>query len=161
MSAVRFLKRATLLSVTAFAVALTVLPVAPARADEAPVRKEAVAKQRTAALTLNNVPSAGAAIPVTHGSGILQGFVYATGPQSLSFRGRVNVGKTGVYVPYYGNVSADPLHPETESFAGIGYGFRGWDVSVVNGSTNGAPPAAIPGADTARANPSLSFSIRF
>jgi hypothetical protein len=136
--------------------------VAPARAQDtaaAAAARARAAKQHTASLTLNGPAPAPAAAPAltSRGPGILNGFVYATGPQSLGFRGRVNVGKTGVYVPYYGNVDADPLHPNSETFAGIGYGFRTWDVSVMNGNSG---VANVPGGDAPRSQ-SLSFSIRF
>jgi hypothetical protein len=63
-----------------------------------------------------------------------------------------------VYVPYYGNVTGDPAHPNVQGTAGIAYGFRTWDISVLN-----APPSSqvLPGYDAPKANPSLSLSVRF
>ena len=161
ISAVCFSHRARLLSVAAFAAAWLAASAVPARADEAAGARAHETKQHTASLNLNAPGAAAPVAPVTRGPGIMNGFVYSTGPQSLGFRGRLNVGKTGVYVPYYGNVDTDPLHPNTQGFAGIGYGFRTWDVSVVNGGYTSGPPASVPGADAPKANPSLSFSIRF
>jgi hypothetical protein len=165
MSVVRFSKRARLLSVAAFAAAWLALSAAPtpARADDATAaRSREAAKQHTSSLNLS-APAAAAIAPAgrSSGGGILNAFVYQTGPQSVGFRGRVKIGKSGVYVPYYGNVDTDPLHPATQSYAGIGYGFRSWDVSVVNGGYSSGSLANVPGADTPKANPSLSFSIHF
>lgn len=164
MSVVRFSKRARLLSVAALAAAWLALSAAPApaRADDAPAaRAREAAKQRTASLNLN-APSPASIAPAGRSSGsMINAFVYQAGPQSLGFRGRVKIGKSGVYVPYYGNVDTDPLHPATQSYAGIGYGFHTWDVSVVNGGYNSGSLANVPGADTPKANPSLSFSIHF
>jgi hypothetical protein len=133
---------------------------APALADTTTgARHEATAKRGAASLTL---PAAGSSTTASRGTaGFSNGFVYTPGPQPvLGFHGRFNVGKSGVYVPYYGNVGTDPSHPNVEGIAGIGYGFHGWDISVVNGGY--APNAApVPGGDTAKVNPSLSFSIRF
>jgi hypothetical protein len=63
-------------------------------------------------------------------------------------------------VPYYGNVSTDPAHPGVQGTAGIAYGFRTWDISVLNGGL-GTPQAPIPGVDAPKVNPALSLSIRF
>jgi len=163
MSVVGFSKRARLLSVAALAAAWLALSAAPApaRADDATAaRSREAAKQHTASLNLN-APAAGTIAPAGRSGGMLNAFVYQTGPQSVGFRGRVKIGKSGVYVPYYGNVDSDPLHPTTQSYAGIGYGFRSWDVSVVNGGYSSGSLANVPGADTPKANPSLSFSIHF
>ena len=74
--------------------------------------------------------------------------------------GRVNVGKSKLYVPYYGNISSDPTHPGVQGTAGIAYGFRTWDISVLNGNM-GTQQAPVPGVDTPKVNPALSLSIRF
>jgi hypothetical protein len=165
MSPVRYSNRARLLSVAAVAAAWLAFAVAPApaRADVTPsVRaRESAARQHTASLNLNTATASSPAVVAAPRSGILNGFVYSTGPQSLGFRGRLNVGKSGVYVPYYGNVDTDPLHPAAQGFAGIGYGFRSWDISVVNGGYSSGAPANVPGADLPKANPSVSFSIHF
>ncbi len=133
--------------------------LAPARADDAHARP--AAKQRgTASLSLaNGAPASGSRAS----TGFLNGFVYAPGPQSaLGFRGRLNVGKSGVYVPYYGNVGADPLRPNVQGVAGIGYGFRGWDISVLNGGYTAGAPALTPGSgDLSKVSPSLSVSVHF
>jgi len=165
MSAVRFSTWARLLSAVVLTAAGLVASVEAARAETTAVSAASARAHdagRAHATSLNL--SSGAASAVTSPSsrsGILNGFVYSTGPQSMAFRGRVNVGKTHVYVPYYGNVNTDPLHPDAQGFAGLGYGFRTWDVSVVNGGYSSGPPANVPGADVARPNQSLSFSIHF
>jgi hypothetical protein len=45
--------------------------------------------------------------------------------------------------------------------AGIAYGFRTWDISVLNGGLGTPLQAPIPGVDTPKVNPALSLSIRF
>jgi hypothetical protein len=82
------------------------------------------------------------------------------GTQSLTLPVSSKVGKSHVYVPYYGNVSTDPAHPSWQGAAGIAYGFRSWDISVVNGGFGNAPPA-VPGSDIPKPNQSLTLSIRF
>jgi hypothetical protein len=97
--------------------------------------------------------------PSRGNTGFSNVFVYNPGPQP-GFRGRLSVGRSGVYVPYYGNVSGDPTHPSVQGgVGGIGFGYRSWDVSVVNGGYTGA--SAAPGAESFKSNPSLSFSIHF
>jgi hypothetical protein len=165
MSPVRFSTWARLLSAAVLTAAWFGMSAVPAHADvtsaSTTARAHDAARQHTAALNnLANGATASATGPSTR-SGILNGFVYSTSPQSLAFGGRVNVGKTHVYVPYYGNVNTDPLHPNAQTFAGIGYGFRTWDVSVVNSGYNSAPVASAPGSDIPHPNQSLSFSIHF
>jgi hypothetical protein len=65
-------------------------------------------------------------------------------------------------VPYYGNVSNDPAHPGVQGVAGIAYGFRTWDISVLNGGFGTVQPV-LPGTnnDAPKVNPALTFSIRF
>jgi hypothetical protein len=166
MSAVCVSNRARVLTVAVCAAVWFAVSGAPVRAEEtagaavpaARAHENVAAKRTTTSLTL---PSTGSS---SHTSGMVNAFVYSTGPQSLGFRGRVNVGKSGVYVPYYGNVDAsDPLHPAVQGVAGLGYGFHTFDVSVQNGafSPGAPPPPNIPGGAPPKANPSLSFSIRF
>jgi len=159
MSGTRFSTWVRLVSVAVLTAAWLGVGVLPAQAQDTAAARAHEAKQHTASLNLNGSAgaSAPAAAPASRG-GILNGFVYSTSPQSLGFRGRLNVGKTGVYVPYYGDVDTDPLHPNSQAFAGIGYGFHTWDVSVVNGNSG---VAAVPGGDAPKSNQSLSFSIRF
>ena len=89
------------------------------------------------------------------------GFLYFPGVQSgVNVGGRVPVGKSHLYVPYYGNVSGDPAHPGVQGTAGIAYGFRTWDISVLNGGF-GTPQQNVPGLDPPKANPALSLSVRF
>jgi hypothetical protein len=127
MSAERFSTWARWVSVAVLTAAWLGFAVAPASAQDTSAAKARESKAHTSSLSLNApaAASAPAAAPANRGGSFLNGFVYATGPQSLGFRGRVNVGKTGVYVPYYGNVDTDPLHPNSQTSAGIGYGFRG------------------------------------
>jgi hypothetical protein len=49
-----------------------------------------------------------------------------------------------------------------QGVAGIGYGFRTFDLTVQNGGFSaGAPAPNVPGGEPPKVNPSLSFSIRF
>jgi hypothetical protein len=131
----------------------------PARADDTAAnnRSHETAKRSTASLG-TGTNGATAATPTS--AGFTNGFVYTPSPQPIvGIRGRLNVGKSGVYVPYYGNVGTDPLHPNVEGVAGIGYGFHSWDISVINNGAAGLP--AVPGSDPPKANPSLSFAIHF
>jgi hypothetical protein len=161
MPAVHRTDRARFVTIAVVAAMWFGASVVPASAEQtAAARSHETAKRAAASLNLNTPSSVAPPVLGSRSGGILNGFVYNTGPQSVGFRGRVNVGKTRVYVPYYGNVDADPLHPNAQGFAGIGYGFRTWDVSVVNGGYSGAA-ANVPGADTPKATQSLSFSIHF
>jgi hypothetical protein len=148
---------ARLLSVIVLAMMVFGMSVAPARADETRFK---AAKQRAAA-SLNAANSSTSGSRAT--TSFTNGFVYTPGPQPmLGFRGRLNVGKSGVYVPYYGNVGTDPAHPNLQGVAGIGYGFRGWDISVLNGGYAAGAPALSPGAgDLSKVNPSVSVSVHF
>jgi hypothetical protein len=89
------------------------------------------------------------------------GFLYFPGAQTgVNIGGRVPVGKSRLYVPYYGNVSGDPAHPNVQGTAGVAYGFRTWDISVLNGGF-GTPQQTLPGVDPPKVNPALSLSVRF
>jgi hypothetical protein len=158
MLALRIRQRAQVLSVAALA-SLALLSVAlPARADDtarAPQAKRSTTSFATGTSLLGGVPAS------RQSTGYANGFLYLPGPQPvLDLNGRVNVGKSHVYVPYYGNVTGDPEHPTWQGAAGIAYGFRTWDISVVNGGF-GSPQSVVPGADAPKANPSLQLSIRF
>jgi len=148
----RFRQRVRFVSVAVFA-ALAVFAVAlPARADEKVQAKRSATSFATS-------PTAPVAAPAGHTG--YDGFLYFAGAQpGLNIGGRVNVGKSHVYVPYYGNVSNDPSHPGVTGTAGIAYGFRTWDISVFNGAY-GPVQAPIPGVDAPKLNPALTFSIRF
>lgn len=164
MSAVRVTNRARVLTVAVCAVVWFAVSAGPVRATEtaaapaAHARDNAAAKRATTSLSLSGPSS------TARTSGLVNSFVYAVGPQSLGFRGRVNVGKSGVYVPYYGNVdTSDPLHSAVQGVAGLGYGFHTFDVTVQNGAFSPfvAPAPNVPGGAPPKVNPSLSFSIRF
>ncbi|MGA2393230.1 MAG: hypothetical protein ABSH03_07775 [Candidatus Lustribacter sp.] len=150
----RFRRRVRFLSVAVFA-ALAVFSFAlPVRAEDT---RGVQAKRQTTSF------QTGTAAPITAPQAHTgyDGFLYFPGAQpGMNLNGRVNVGKSHVYVPYYGNVSNDPTHPGVSGTAGIAYGFRTWDISVLNGAFGTVQPA-IPGADTPKVNPSLTFSIRF
>src|SRR6202012_734233 len=90
------------------------------------------AAKRGATLLVNSQTSNVAGSPQGR-PGIPNGFLSFPGAQpGLNIGGRLNVSKH-VYVPYYGNVSNDPAHPGVQGVAGIAYGFRTWDISVLNG----------------------------
>lgn len=157
----RFSQRVRCLSVALFAAAGVFAVAVPVRAEEtASTARAPQAKRSTASL--------GTTAPATIGGlpghpGYANGFLYFPGTQpGLNIGGRVNVGKSHVYVPYYGTISSDPTHPGVQGTTGLAYGFRTWDISVLNGGF-GTPQAPIPGAggDAPKVNPSLSLSIRF
>jgi hypothetical protein len=134
----------------------------PAQADDAAVR--AAAAKRAASFTPGSQPLPTAITGTSPSRGVTNfgsGFLYFPGATpGVNVGGRVPVGKSHVYVPYYGNVSGDPAHPNVQGTTGIAYGFRTWDISVLNnGST--ASQQSLPGVDTPKTNPALSLSIRF
>ena len=151
----RFGQRVRFLSVAVFAAVAVFAIAVPVRADDT---HAAQAKRTTT--SFQNSQTAG--VPQTQTHTGYDGFLYFPGAQpGPTIDGRVNVGKSHVYVPYYGNVSNDPTHPGVTGTAGIAYGFRTWDISVLNGAF-GTPQAQVPGADAAsKLNPALTFSIRF
>jgi hypothetical protein len=162
MFSLRFRHRAQLFSVATLA-AFTLLGIAlPATAEDTSARPAVQAKRAPASFGANgSLPLIGSVPSSRVASGFANGFLYLPGPQPLlNVGGRVPVGKSHVYVPYYGDVSGDPTHPTYQGVAGIAYGFRTWDISVVNGGFTNAPNA-VPGGDQPKANPSLSLSIRF
>jgi hypothetical protein len=153
MLALRFGKLRRLLSVAVLiAVAMLAFAV-PAKADDTAARAAQV-KRSTASLA-NGGSAQLQTAPNYPGS-----FQFIPGAPGMNIGGRVNVGKSKLYVPYYGNVSTDPAHPGVQGTAGIAYGFRTWDISVLNGGL-GTPQAPIPGVDAPKVNPALSLSIRF
>ena len=144
-----------------FATALMLAVAMPASAQTNPAKT--VQSKRTTTSFENVSPPAAAGSAATHG-GFSGGLLYFPGPQTgLNIGGRLNVGKSHVYVPYYGNVSNDPTHPGVQGTAGIAYGFRTWDISVSNGTFGSQPQASIPGAgsEASKVNPAVTFSIRF
>jgi hypothetical protein len=164
MLSLRFGKTARIFAVAAFASAALLSFAVPARADD-------TATARAAAMTAKRAPQSfaptgtssilGSTPSSREATGYANGFLYLPGPQpELNLGGRVPVGKSHVYVPYYGNVGGDPTHPTWQGAAGLAYGFRTWDISVVNGGF-GSVQSAVPGAEAPKANPSLSLSIRF
>jgi hypothetical protein len=159
MSVVRFNNWAGLLSAVILTAACLLAPGAPANADDATSAAHVTAKRSTASLNLGNGSLPGASAPARSSGGFANGFVYSPGAlPNAAIRGRLNVGKSGVYVPYYGGT--DPSRPGIQGgVAGIGYGFHGWDISVYDAGAGVAP--AGPGVDAPKSNPSLSFSIRF
>ncbi len=155
MLANRVRHRAFCLSAAVFAVCAALAFAAPAKADD--TARAAQAKRSATSFT-PSLPSAVGGATQSRGNG---GFLYFPGAQpGMTIGGRVNVGKSHVYVPYYGNISTDPAHPGVQGTTGLAYGFRTWDISVLNGGI-GSPQAPIPGIDQPKVNPALSLSIRF
>ena len=157
----RFPKRVRFLSVALFAAASVFAFAVPARADDvsASAARAIAAKRATTSLT-----NAQPATPLSgqQGRSYANGFLYFPGAQTgMHIDGRLNVGKTHVYVPYYGTISNDPAHPGVQGTAGLAYGFRTWDISVLNGGFGTPPAPAIPGAEAPKVNPALSLSIHF
>jgi hypothetical protein len=132
----------------------------PGRADEATTR--AAAAKRATSFTTTTLPPAGLPGPAANrpATGFSNGFLYVPGAQpGINVGGRVPVGKSRLYVPYYGNVSSDPMHPGVQGTTGLAYGFRTWDISILN-SGIGAQQT-LPGVEPPKTNPALSLSIRF
>jgi hypothetical protein len=153
----RFPQRVRTLSVAVFTAAAVFAFAAPAFAQD---NHPAAAKRGTTSL-VNSQPSNVAGGSQGH-TGFANGYLYFPGAQpGMNIGGRLNVAKH-VYVPYYGNVSNDPTHPGVQGTAGIAYGFRTWDISVLNGGFGTVQPA-LPGStnEAPKLNPALTFSIRF
>jgi hypothetical protein len=151
----RFLPVAVLTAIAFFAFGL------PAKADDPPATRSVQAKRTTTSLGSATSQSVGAATGQSAGA-YAPGFIYFPGAQpGMNIGGRLNVGKSHLYVPYYGNISNDPSHPGVQGTAGIAYGFRTWDISVFNGGFGSTQPG-LPAVDAPpKANPALSLSIRF
>jgi hypothetical protein len=163
MFAIRSLRSVRSLSAALFAAAAIVSFNLPARAEDigATAARAAQVKRATTSLGTAQPPSATTLnSPQSHP--FANGFLYFPGAQTgLNIGGRLNVGKSHLYVPYYGTISNDPAHPGVQGTAGVAYGFRTWDISVLNGGFGSPPAPAIPGADAPKVNPALSLSIRF
>lgn len=160
MPVLRFGQCVRRMSVAVFAVLAFVAVAGPARADEVQTASH-VAAARRAVTSFGTAPAAAAAAATApNRPGYASGFLFFPSTQpGMNIGGRVAVGKTHVYVPYYGVISNDPTHPGVQGAAGIAYGSRTWDISVLNGAATSQP--GIPGGDASKVNPALSFSIRF
>ncbi len=157
MLVLRVPQRLRTLSVAVFTAAVFCVFATPAFAQD----NHPAAAKRGATSLVNSQPSNVVGTPQGHTS-FTNGFLYFPGAQpGMNIGGRLNVSKH-VYVPYYGNVSNDPAHPGVQGAAGIAYGFRTWDISVLNGGFGTVQPA-LPGStnDAPKVNPALTFSIRF
>jgi hypothetical protein len=156
MLALRFSQRVRILTVALFAAVAVFAFALPVRAED---NRAAQAKRTTTSLANPQQAPVGATAPGR--PGLSTAFLYFPGAQpGMNIGGRLNVGKSHVYVPYYGNVSNDPTHPGVQGTAGIAYGFRTWDISVLNGGFGTAQPE-VPGVTAPKVNPALTFSIRF
>jgi len=161
MLANRLRQRALSLSVAAFAVLAVFAIAAPAMADDVTAAARAPQAKRSTTSFSSSLPTT-LGSPTQSRGGSAGGFLYFPGAQpGMNIGGRLNVAKH-VYVPYYGNVSNDPAHPGVQGTAGIAYGFRTWDISVLNGGFGTVQPA-LPGStnEAPKLNPALTFSIRF
>ena len=154
-------QRVGLLSGVVFAAALALAFTAPVRAEEATRGAQASVPAKRTTTSFESVAPTSVGASATH-AGFSGGLLYFPGPQTgLNIGGRVPVGKSHVYVPYYGNISNDPTHPGVQGTAGIAYGFRSWDISVYNSALSTQPQPPIPGAEAPKVNPAVTFSIRF
>jgi hypothetical protein len=143
------------------AVAVFVLSLPAQAEDTAAAQMRAIAARRTPQSFTASAVTTGIPNPAPAGRSFAGGFLYFPGAQSgVNIGGRVPVGKSRLYVPYYGNVSGDPAHPSVQGATGLAYGFRTWDISVLNGGF-GTPQQTLPGVDPPKANPALSLSVRF
>jgi len=154
-------ERVRILSVAVFAATAIFSFAVPARADDVTASAARAAQAKRATTSLGNPPT-----PTTlnnpPGQRTVGGFLYFPGAQTgMNIGGRLNVGKSHVYVPYYGTISNDPTHPGVQGTAGLAYGFRTWDISVLNGGFGTPASPALPGADAPKVNPALTFSIHF
>jgi hypothetical protein len=157
--ALRLGQRARLLAIAAFASVVVLFVALPARADDTAARPAAAKRTTTytSAAAPATIPGASANRGETNFS---NGFVYFPNvPQGVNVGGRVPVGKSRLYVPYYGNVSNDPTHPGVQGTTGLAYGFRTWDISVLNSAFG--TQQTLPGVEPPKTNPALSLSIRF
>jgi len=77
----------------------------------------------------------------------------------MNIGGRVNVGKSHVYVPYYGSISTDPTRPGVQGTTGLAYGFRTW-TSRCSTAASERNRRRFPHRQP-KVNPALSLSIRF
>jgi hypothetical protein len=162
MLVLRFSERVRILSVALFAATAIFSFAVPARSEDvsASAARAAQGKRATTSLS-NSQPSTTLSAPQGQHT-VPGGFLYFPGAQpGMNIGGRLNVGKSHVYVPYYGTISNDPTHPGVQGTAGLAYGFRTWDISVLNGGFGNPPAPAIPGADAPKVNPALTFSIHF
>jgi hypothetical protein len=156
----RLRQRALCLSVAVFAIGAVFAVAIPVEANDVARPAAARAPQAKRAVASLSNPL-GAEPQLRTGASFASGFLYFPGAQpGMIVGGRVNVGKSHVYVPYYGSISTDPTHPGVQGTAGIAYGFRTWDIAVFNGGF-GNSMAPLPGIDTPKVNPALSLSIRF
>ena len=160
MLANRLRQRALSLSVAAFAVLAVFAIAAPAMADDVTAAARAPQAKRSTTSFSSSLPTT-LGSPTQSRGGSAGGLLYFPGAQpGMNIGGRVNVGKSHVYVPYYGSISTDPTRPGVQGTTGLAYGFRTWDISVLNGGF-GTQQAPVPGIDQPKVNPALSLSIRF
>jgi hypothetical protein len=76
----------------------------------------------------------------------------------VGVHGQLNIGRSHMYVPYYGDV-AGGTNAESQGVAGLGYGFGSWNLAVVNRSLGTDLGSMV--QNMKAINPSLSLSIRF
>ena len=146
-----------LLSGVVFAAALVLALIVPVRAEDT----AHVTKAKRTPTSFESLPGTSVGASATHAV-FTGGLLYFPAPMTgLNVGGRLNVGKSHVYVPYYGNVSNDPVHPGVQGTAGIAYGLHNWDISVYNSAIGTQPQPTVPGAEAPKVNPAVSFSIRF
>ena len=161
MLVLRFGQRARLLSVAVLSALAIGAFAVPAKADDSTGSAHPAQAKRATTSLGNAASSNGGALQGQNGAAYANGFQFIPGAPGMNIGGRVNVGKSHVYVPYYGNISNDPTHPGVQGTAGIAYGFHTWDISVLNGGLGTPAQAPIPGVDAPKVNPALSLSLRF
>jgi hypothetical protein len=161
-----FYRGVELLSASALCVLLALAIPRPAGAEQvgpthwtlAPSPVRTPIAHRPATLTPPAaLPGANASAAATATRGTLSfSALPATGP--VGVQGQVNVGKSHVYVPYYGGASGG-LGGAMQSVAGLGIGFGSWNVSVVDRMLGTDLPNFLQSAKAP--NPALTLSIRF
>lgn len=162
-----FYRGVEFVSVAAACGMLALVSARPAAADQtspghwaiAPAALHTPAARRLgASLAPATLPATGATVagPAAAGRGTMSfNALPAVGPV---VQGQVPVGKSHVYVPYYGGASGG-VGGALQGVAGLGIGFGSWNVSVVNRMLGTDLPNFLQSMKAP--DPALSLSIRF
>ena len=163
-----FYRGVAFVSVTAACGMLALVSARPAAAEQtgpshwalAPTAVRTPAVRRSGASLAPALPATGGAAAASAAASATRGTmsfnsVPAVGPV---LQGQVPVGKSHVYVPYYGGANGG-ISGALQGVAGLGIGFGSWNVSVVNRMLGTDLPNFLQSMKAP--NPALSLSIRF
>ena len=81
------------------------------------------------------------------------------GDPTVGVHGQVPLGRSHVYLPYYGDVAGAGPSASMQGVAGLGYGFGSWNLSVVNRGLGTDVPSLVQSMKSV--SPSLTLSLRF